>query len=392
MERKNVYDIVNERIISGIQEAIEKGISFCWVKGWKGEGACLPVNYVTGKYYRGCNLMTLEAGEYITYKQLQNYKAGLPEDEAEKIKIKKDAKKENIFFFQIKDKKDMKTPEKLFVLRYYNVFNIKDIEGLETHFPAERTIHDETETSKKADEYLKAYCRAVGIDLHIVLDGNRNYFSPSDNSIHIVDKDNYKSLKDYYESAFHEAIHSTYQLTGRELGTGFGSVQYSKEELVAEIGAAYLLNLLGFVQDGDAEITENELAYLQGWLQHLTNQKTELVRACCLAETAVQAFMETAEKQIQMEQSKMLFGYEDGNIYFEEDDEMYLAIVFNDKIEQCNELTIMKEEVPNKKDALEKVFDTFGIASDDVELITSIEEIKAYLEVATEHAYCEAIR
>lgn len=402
MKKKTVYDIVNEKMINRIQEAIDKEIKFHWVKPWKGAGVCFPMNYHTMNYYKGCNLITLEPGEYITYNQLQIYKAGLPVDEAEKIKIRKGATTEQVFFFQVKDKVDedgniiykegTDKPDKTFIFRYYNVYNIKDIEGLETHFPAERIIHDETETSKKADEYLKAYCKAVGIDLHIVLDGNHNFFRPSDNSITIVDKQNYKSLKDFYESAFHEAVHSTYQLVNRELGSSFGSQQYSKEELIAEIGAAYLLNIMGFVQDGEEEITENEIAYLQGWSEHLADQKTELVRACCLAETAVQAFMETAEKQIQMEQNKILFGYEEGNIYFEEDDDCYLVIVFDHNLDQCNDFLIMKEEVPDRDSALAQVFETLGITPDDIEITTAIEDIADYMEQVRTHTISEAIR
>lgn len=99
----------------------------------------------------------------------------------------------------------------------------------------------------------------------------------------------FPKVEEYYSTLFHEFIHSTghsnrLHRDGITSATAhFGSEEYSKEELVAEIGASMLTGLAGFV-----DITfDNSTAYIQSWLRNLKNDKTLIVKAASQAQKAV---------------------------------------------------------------------------------------------------------
>jgi len=291
-----VYEIINNKILDKIEKAKADGTTFRWIKPWSG-GISIPMNYVTHKPYNGCNLL-LDAGEYITYNQLQDYKKGLPPEEAEKVKIRKGCHMEQVFFFKVLEDEDDDT-KKRFVLRYYNVYNIEDIENLPSHYPVEHYEHTPDKNIERALELINAYCKAEKIDVNIIEDGDQCFYTPVLHSITMVSPVNFKSQEEYIHSLLHECIHSSSKPLKRELGKGFGSVAYSKEELVAELGSAYLMNILGI-----QNLTDNTVAYLNGWSSYLKDQKTELARASCLAINAVNYFLETAERVLKIEIEK----------------------------------------------------------------------------------------
>lgn len=117
------------------------------------------------------------------------------------------------------------------------------------------------------------------------------YYSPSSDVVAIPTADQHFSTSEYYSTLFHELVHSTGRKgrLDRISGTAhFGSNDYSKEELVAEIGAFTLLNNYGIDSE---KAVRNNAAYIQSWLRSLRNDKTMIVSACGKAEKAVKYIM-----------------------------------------------------------------------------------------------------
>lgn len=104
-------------------------------------------------------------------------------------------------------------------------------------------------------------------------------------------KEQYKSINEYYSTTFHELTHSTGHQTrlNRLTRTGFGSSDYSKEELVAEIGSASLMNYMG-IETPDT--FKNSTAYIQNWIQVLKNDTKFIVSAAGKAEKAVNMILD----------------------------------------------------------------------------------------------------
>jgi len=153
------------------------------------------------------------------------------------------------------------------MLRYYNVFNLEQTEGIPIPEKAEQII------------------AGMPLKPDIYHGGNKACYSPSPDSIHLPSQHTFLYPEEYYCTAFHELIHSTGHTSriGRKSilePTYFGSHEYSKEELVAEMGAAFLCGYAGIEQ----KTIDNSAAYIQGWLKVLKKDMTLLVHAAAQAQ------------------------------------------------------------------------------------------------------------
>lgn len=265
MKKKTVYEIVTERII----EKLKQG-EIPWRKPWNSYPA---VNWVTQKLYRGINQLLLEPGEYATWNQIK--KAG--------GHVKKGAKSHMVTFWkliEVKNEEEEGVVETIPYLRYYRVFNIKDCEGIESRRKVETFDHDPIE---EAEKIIEGYPDAP----EITFAPGRAFYRPSDDIISIPEKSDFEQVEEYYSTIFHEMVHSTghKKRLGRNGVTklsAFGSHEYSKEELVAEIGAAMLCGLAGIEQ----ETLDNSAAYVQGWLKKLEGDSKFIVSAASQAQKA----------------------------------------------------------------------------------------------------------
>jgi len=191
-----------------------------------------------------------------------------------------------VVFWKWIEQEDEETGEKKEVpfLRYYNVFHIDQCEGLKAKYdkPMPKTANaDET-----ADRIIADYCSREGVKL-IHEKGDRAFYRPSTDSITIPRMEQFAATSEYYSTAFHEAAHSTghpSRLNRIEKTAFFGSEAYSKEELVAEIGAATLVNYVGLET---LESFRNSTAYIQNWLKVLKDDKRFILSAAGKAEKAV---------------------------------------------------------------------------------------------------------
>ena len=271
---KDVYQIITDRIL----EQLEQGI-IPWHKPWTG-GIDGAYNYTTKKSYSVLNQMILShADAYLTFKQVQDLGG----------KVKKGAKAEIVTFWKIlpvddtdKDGKPIK--KNIPFLRYYPVFWIGDTEGIERK-EVKRTQLDPIE---EAEKIIGLYMNS---DNHPTLErtktSDKAYYSPMLDKVVVPEIGQYNEISEYYSTLFHELTHSTGSKTRLNRITEvahFGSEEYSKEELVAEIGAATLVSIAGIETP---KSFKNSAAYIQGWSKALKDNKKMIVEASGKANKAV---------------------------------------------------------------------------------------------------------
>lgn len=274
---KSVYEMVTDRII----KQLEIGI-IPWEKPWTGvrSGA---FNRVSKKSYSLLNQMLLsKEGEWATFKQWSELGG----------KIRKGEKSEMIVFWKVLPVEEVqedgtKIIKQIPLLKYINVFHISQVEGVE---PLKKEELNDIEPIEKAENVLKDYWEREQITVEHKIE-NEAYYSPRRDLIRLPLFEQFKDANEYYSTAFHESVHST--MSERRCNraeerknklVAFGSEEYSKEELVAELGSANLMNIIGIET---RKSFRNSSAYIQNWLSVLKNDVKFIVSASSKAEKAV---------------------------------------------------------------------------------------------------------
>lgn len=152
------------------------------------------------------------------------------------------------------------------------------IQGADTY---DTTLEERTEA---ASAWLDAYMKADGIP--VTHGGDRAFYRPSAHSIQLPELERFRSAEGYVATKAHESVHSTGKALKRDMGGGFGSMSYAKEELVAELGAAFLCADYGI--NGSKGLDDNHLAYLEGWIRALRGNSKALFTAHRLAKEAAE--------------------------------------------------------------------------------------------------------
>lgn len=279
MSKISVYEIVTNRII----DELEKG-NVVWRKTWNSKFNGLAVSYENSKAYRGINQLILPSGEYATFKKI-NELGG---------KVKKGEKAHIVTYYQVIEKeiinsKNVKEIKKSFILRYYQVFEINtQCEGIESKFKEIelKEFNQIDECEKIVNGYLDKP--------DIFHQGDSACYKPFVDEIHMPIKESFNSSQEYYSTLFHEMIHSTLheKRLNRKFGKTFGDDEYAFEELVAEIGASYLNNMCRI----ENKTFDNSIAYLQGWIARLKNDKTMIVKASALSQRATDYILGVSNK------------------------------------------------------------------------------------------------
>lgn len=290
----DIYAEITDRIIA----EMEKGI-IPWTKPWVGTGGA--ISYESGRPYSLLNQILLgKPGEYLTFNQVQKNGG----------KVKKGAKSKFVVFWKfiekaqadkdgnmVKDSNGLPIMKSIPFLKYYNVFHIEDCEGIEPKHTKDLSENKFTPI-EKAEKVLNEYIAREHIDL-IFEAGDRAFYRPSTDEIHLPTKEQFITSEGFYETAFHESVHSTghpKRLNRIAIGAGaagFGSEDYGKEELVAEIGSCAILNQLGIETE---KSFRNNASYIQNWLQALKNDKRMIVSAAGKAEKAVEMIFNIEKK------------------------------------------------------------------------------------------------
>jgi len=263
-------------------ELLESG-TVPWRKTWNA-GDNSPKNIVSKKEYRGINLfllacMPFSSPYWMTFKQCQD-KGG---------HVIKGSKSTPVVFWKWIEKKEgdgayseeTNIKGKMPMLRLYNVFNLEQVVGIEPP-PA-------TETTNTFTPIERAEQIIAGMPLRpdIQHGGNSASYSPMLDYVKLPVPEAFESSEEYFSTCYHELIHSTGHASrvGRKgilEPSYFGSHEYSKEELVAEMGAAFLCGHSNIEQ----RTIENSAAYIMGWLKALKNDRTMLIHAAAQAQKA----------------------------------------------------------------------------------------------------------
>ena len=284
MKKADVYQTVTNNILA----ALENGI-IPWRKPFKTSFSPIPFNFSTNKVYRGINVFLLNLA-CLRYGYPTNIWLTFNQAKQMGGNVKKGQTSENILFWKSKlireqkinqDNEVTESIKKVFVARIYNVFNIEQVEGIEK----DSKIQTQIPRIGSCDQVYANY-PVVKPSVNL---GLQAMYIPTFDQIRIPVMQDFVSTSDYYATLFHELVHSTGHATrlNREGITEAKStdmIRYSKEELIAEMGASFLC---AFTSIENSDLTNNSVAYLQSWLQVFKQDKTMLVKAASQAQEAV---------------------------------------------------------------------------------------------------------
>ena len=282
--KRDVYQIVTDKII----ELLEQG-TIPWRQPWTASG--IPMNLVTKKPYRGINVFLLSSLNYkhnlfLTKKQLTDL-SGIVKEGEKPYMVVFWKWSEDYATDTNKEKKEIRKPP---VLRYYTVYNIDQCNGIPVKMipPILTSKNDPLER-----------CESIVLNMphrpEIQHGGLLAFYHPVHDYINMPDMNEFIDSEHYYSVLFHELIHSTgheTRLARKEVmeKTHHSSVLYSAEELTAEIGSCYLNSLADIVSLHRP--LENNIAYIQGWLNKLKNDRKFIVYGSAQAQRAVDFILE----------------------------------------------------------------------------------------------------
>lgn len=262
------YEVITNEILKGL----ERGV-VAWQRPWKAE--ILPQNYLTKKPYRGVNQLVLGLSEYdspywLTFNQVRKLEG----------KVIKGEKSTPIMFYSLVEKKGEDGKVKSYPCpRLYRVFNAEQIEGIDfDEIVSEPLEFDPIEKAEKiaSKENMPS----------ITFGGSSAFYQPTLDKVKLPQKENFVSVEEYYSTLFHELSHSTghenrLNRKGVTDPIKFGSHEYSKEELVAEISTSFVMGSLGI---DTTQTFNNSVAYINSWHRKLKNDNTLFIKCAGLAQ------------------------------------------------------------------------------------------------------------
>lgn len=293
MKNNEIYNKVAQRII----EELENGI-IPWQQPWFGTVSG-PFSRSTGKPYSFINQILLgKPGEYLTFNQIKE--AG--------GKLKKGSKAKMVVFFKplvIKeqDEEGNEIQKTIPLLRYYNVFHIDDTEGVEpTASPADNT----REPIAEAERIINNYITSEDAPKFKAKLSDKAFYSPITDEVVVPELSQYSRVEEYYSTAFHELVHSTMKESrcnrkNNNTAVAFGSDEYGKEELIAELGSASLVNICGIET---TKSFRNSAAYIGGWLEAIKQDNSIITLAAIKAGQAVDFILDSIGKVVKTEDSE----------------------------------------------------------------------------------------
>jgi antirestriction protein ArdC len=281
-DRKDVYTRVTDRIISDL----EKGVR-TWLKPWKAEHAAgrisRPLRH-NGTPYQGMNILLLwgEAMEkgysapiWMTFKQAQELGAHVRKGEQGSLVVYA-----NKLSRTEKDDNGEDIEKQIPFMKGYSVFNVEQVDGLPAHYYSKP--ENPLPLADRLDYAEKFLANTGAVIRH---GGNRAYYSPAQDAVQMPPFEAFKDRESYYATILHELTHWTSHKSRLDRSFNakrFGDNGYAREELVAELGAAFLSADLGITP----EVREDHAAYLAHWLKALQEDKRAIFSAAAHAQRA----------------------------------------------------------------------------------------------------------
>ena len=275
---KDAYTVVTDRII----EALEGG-HIPWSKPWRSVAGTGPISLQTGREYRGINVWILGVESmlrgytspfWVTFKQAKERGGSVRKGErGTTVVLWKPVKKSA-------ENTNGETEDRSFLLmRTFTVFNVEQCDGVEV---PELEPLPERDPIEACEAVVNGYRDAPTIEHG----GNSAFYSAALDYVRMPQRGQFKSSELYYGALFHELAHSTGHESRLNRDTmispkPFGSEDYSKEELVAELASAFLRGQAGIEPD-----VTYSAGYIENWLQALRNDRKLLVSAAAQAQKA----------------------------------------------------------------------------------------------------------
>lgn len=280
---RDIYQTIADRIVADLESGARP-----WLKPWSVDHAAGRITRplrANGIPYQGINVLMLwttavakgyAAPFWMTFKQAIDLGAHVRKGEQGSLVVYAD---------RIRRKEtDAKTGEEIDAeipfLKSYNVFNVEQIDGLPEHFYAKPAPRSST---IQRIERAEAFFAATRADIHH--GGNRACYVISQDRIDLPVFEAFRDAESYYATLAHETVHWTRHESrlNREFGRKrWGDEGYAMEELVAELGSAFLSADLELTP----EIREDHAAYIASWLEVLKRDKRAIFTAASHAQRA----------------------------------------------------------------------------------------------------------
>jgi antirestriction protein ArdC len=291
-QRQPVHDLITSRMV----ELLERG-TVPWRSGWTRSPVGSPRSASTGKVYRGINHFLLAVAaqaagyarsSWITFRQAKELGGS----------VRKGEKGLPCIFWRVldggtdADERDTDAADdgaarssgrRRFVVRYYTVFNVQQCDGLPAHLVDSSSMPAKVITP--CESIVSGYQAGPSVEHGF----NRACYSPINDRVSMPSAAVFDTTEDYYSTLFHELTHSTghpdrlARFPESGVVPPFGSPDYSREELVAEMGAALLCAEAGI----SCATLENQAAYVAGWLKVLEEDSRAVIIAAAQAQRAV---------------------------------------------------------------------------------------------------------
>lgn len=266
-----IYQAVTDTIIQHLKDG-----NTPWHNNWQDNTFYgLPLRS-TGEAYRGVNIVMLWLAAHdrgftqpvwLTFKQAQLAGGS----------VRKGERSTPVTYFKMLERDDENgEPVEIPMLRQYRVFNLDQIDGVDPVRPIEPINPDQRNSD------LDKFITATGIEIRT--GSSKAFYSPSSDYIRMPEFDQFHSAHDYYSVAFHELTHATGHNSrcDRKFGTSCDSAEYAFEELVAELGAAFLCAATGV----SPQPRPCHAGYLDRYLQLLEGDYRAIFRATSQAQKA----------------------------------------------------------------------------------------------------------
>ncbi len=284
MHVKQLYAEVTASIIKDLEAGVAS-----WVKPWKNGngGGIMPVNAATNRAYNGVNIPILwhaqqtcgyPAPQWMTYKQAQ----------AAGAQVRGGEKSTHIVYTKkLTVTSELNDEDKqIAMLRVYSVFNVSQIDGLQTA-PVKEILN-----SQPADGAMR-FVDAIKADIRV--GGDRAAYIPSHDFITLPPEQAFTGREHYLATALHELTHwsGAKHRLDRDLNNRFGTKAYAAEELVAELGAAFLCAHLGI--QGELKHAE----YIATWITLLREDDRAIFTASSKASQAADYLRAFSEPMVE---------------------------------------------------------------------------------------------
>jgi antirestriction protein ArdC len=298
IQRDNLYREITDKIIAELEQGIVPWVQ-PWTSGRQLSPLGLPVNGLTRRSYSGINILLLwsaledrgfSSPYWVTFKQCIAMGGS----------VRKGEKGTHVYFAdrfvpqkeKARAAQDGDEPNTIAFLKRYTVFNAEQCDGL----PKGLIATPEPKSERQIVPEAEALIAATGADFRV--SGDQAFYVPSEDFIRIPHQTAYPDQINWYRTAFHELGHWTGHKTrlDRSLTTKFGTVDYAREELVAEMATAFVCASLGIVP------TVRHADYIGNWLQVLKEDAKAIVRAASLASKASD-FILAYQKSSSLEQA-----------------------------------------------------------------------------------------